>query len=341
MADDVDVNAGAAAGADPAALAGSDASKPDAGAQAGAGGQDKGGGREDTILGSEAAGGASEPAGGAAADDKGAAQWPDDWRDRIVAKAPAADREKLSARLKRFASPDNVLRSLLELERKVSSSGLKATLPDNPTEDDLKAYREANGIPETPEGYDLAFPDTIETTDADKAALAEFTKHMHGANVPPAAAKAAFEFYTAQREKEAQAFGAAAHEATVNARAELKAEFGKDFGRNINVAKNFVGQFMDADTAEGLFSTTLADGTRLGDNPAFVRLLVNAGLATAGDDTLVAAEYGAAPGGSVEEQYKAALDLMKTDAKAYWSPEHQAKIEKLAAAVAKRRERAA
>jgi hypothetical protein len=334
MADENDVNAGADAGAEAAAV---DAGNAAVVGAEGAAKADEGA----TLLGGgDAVDGGSEPAGEADSKDA-SAQWPDDWRDRLVAKVPSAERDKLAARLKRFSSPDNVLKSLLELERKVSSSGLKATLPENPTDEDLKAYREANGIPEAPDGYGLAFPEGVDVTDADKAELASFQERMHEANIPPAAAKAAFEYYSELREKATQEFGAKAQEATVNARAELRAEFGKDFARNVNVAKNYIGQFMDSESAETLFSTGLADGTRLGDNPSFVRLLVNAGLATAGDDALVAAEYGSAPGGSVEEQYKAAVALMGTDPKAYWAEDHQAKVQKLAAAVAKRRTRAA
>lgn len=282
------------------------------------------------LAGTEGAAPAADPAA-----QPVTAEWPEDWRDRIVAKYPAADREKAKARLSRFQSPENVFRSYTDLERKVQSGMLKASLPEGATPDEVKAYRAANGIPEAPDGYGLAFPETLPVSETDKADLAAFAGMMHEQHAPPAVVKKAFESYLDLRTKAMQDFQAKAHEATISRRAELKAEYGPEFDRNIRLANNALSQHL-GDRAPELMQAQLSDGTRLGDHPDFVRFAVAAAMATADDATLIATEFGGG-GKSVEDQYREGLALLNTDPKAYWGETHQAKMAKLSAAMAKRR----
>ena len=259
--------------------------------------------------------------------------WRDDWREQIVAKLPAAEREKELTRLKRIQSPENLYRNTRELEKKLSSGQFKATLPEGATEAEVAEYRKANNIPDEPsaEKYGITFPQGYEPNDADKADVSDFLADMHKDNVPPAVVQKVWNKYIGIKEKAEQQLYEAAQQATIDYKAELKAEFGRDFDRNVRLGNAHLVQAVGEDQAKGFMAMTLADGTKLGDNPAFVRYIVAQALATADDAALATSESGDT-GKSVDGLYKAALDLKFTDSKRYHTPEHQAKLQKLAAA---------
>jgi hypothetical protein len=261
--------------------------------------------------------------------------WRDDWRDQLIAKLPADEREKEMKRLQRFQSPENVYKSMRELEKRVSSGMLKPTLAEGASEAEIAEYRKAYGIPDEPnaEKYGITFPQGYEPNDADKADVSDFLADMHKDNVPPAVVQKVWNKYLGIREKAEAELYQAAQAATINYKAELKAEYGRDFDKNVRLGNQHLVQAVGEDQAKEFMAMTLADGTKLGDNPAFVRYIVSQALATADDTALATSEFGDA-GKSVDDLYKAALDLKFTDSKRYHSPEHQAKLQKLAAAKA-------
>ena len=266
--------------------------------------------------------------------------WPEDWRDRFTRKAKTEDREKLGKRLARFASPDNILNGYLEMERRMSAGELKqAKLSENASEEDIAAYRKAWGIPETPEGYNIPLPEGF--SESDKADFGEFLGVAHKLNMPASQAQGIAQWYLELRDRADQQLYDAAAALTVDHRATLKAEYGRDFNRNIDIAKADLATVLGSpDSAEALVGLTLADATKLGDNPAFIRYAVAQALGKADETMLVASQYDAA-GKSLQEQYREALDLQATDRVKYHTPEHQDKLMKLSKAVHAQRSRAA
>lgn len=261
--------------------------------------------------------------------------WRDDWRDQLIAKLPADEREKEMKRLQRFQSPENVYKSMRELEKRVSSGMLKPTLAEGASEAEIAEYRKAYGIPDEPnaEKYGITFPQGYEPNDADNADVSDFLADMHKDNVPPAVVQKVWNKYLGIREKAEAELYQAAQAATINYKAELKAEYGRDFDKNVRLGNQHLVQAVGEDQAKEFMAMTLADGTKLGDNPAFVRYIVSQALATADDTALATSEFGDS-GKGIDDLYKAALDLKFTDPKKYNSPEHQAKLFKLAAAKA-------
>lgn len=293
--------------------AGADAGKPaeidPAAAGAGQGGASAASGADTALLNGTGAGG--DPGGNGGGDDGAAVEavWPDDWRDRIIAKLPAADREKERARLLRFGSPEGLYRSNRELEKKLSSGQLKQVLADDATPEEVAAYRKAAGIPDAPDGYGLAYPEEAgPVDDRIKSMVAAFQADAHAKNMPPEMAKAAFDSYLKLEAKALQERHDAAQEKIVAAQAELRAEYGKDFKRNTTIADRFISQYA-GEAGKGLMQIELADGTALGNNPDFIRFAVNAGLATADDDTLVVAPGGG--GVASETRYREIMTNLK------------------------------
>jgi hypothetical protein len=244
--------------------------------------------------------------------------------------------DKLLGQLKRFASPKNVFKSYVELRQKVSAGQLKAALPDNPSEDEVAAYRAAIGVPDDPAEYGLAFPEGTTPDEAQVAELNSWATAMNRAHAPPQFVKAAFSEYMRIAAENAQKQYESAQERRVQQIAEIRSEYGRDYQKNVNIANRFASTHL-GDNAPELMSAKLADGTFLGDNPTFVRLLVNAGLATEGDVGMILAES-AGGGKSIDDQYEEALALRQTDSSKYYSKEHQDKLMKLKTAQIARRQ---
>ena len=118
------------------------------------------------------------------------ATWPEDWRDKF-----AGDDEKLLGRLKRFAGPENVVKSWLNAEKKISSGQMRFDLPENPTDEDLASYREANGIPGDWTEYSTDLPEGVVFGDEDKAVIDAFLESAHGANMPQEYVTPALQWY--------------------------------------------------------------------------------------------------------------------------------------------------
>ena len=125
--------------------------------------------------------GDNSPAAAAAAASE-PVPWREDWREALAGKD-----EKELARLKRFASIENLHKSYREMEKRLSAARAVPTLPENATEEQVAEYRKAIGVPETPEGYGLKFADELKPTETDNELLNGFASHMHGRNQTPAA----------------------------------------------------------------------------------------------------------------------------------------------------------
>ena len=267
---------------------------------------------------------AKEPAT-AAVDPK----WREDWREAL-----AGDDEKLLGKLKRYQSVDNVFKAYTELERKVSAGALKTTLPENPTEQDIAQYRKSWGVPETPEGYGIEIPEAAQMSEPEKANISKFLADMHGVHAPASVVNKAMESYFAIREAEYADLAEVAQNLTMDNKATIKAEWGKDYDSNVNLVNAEVLETLGSEQAQALPALTLADGTKLGDNPLFLRYVAAKARASLPEGVLAMSDLGVT-GSNVEIEYQKALNLRFEDPTLYHSEAHQAKLLRLAAANAK------
>ncbi|MFK7944566.1 MAG: hypothetical protein AB8B85_16855, partial [Paracoccaceae bacterium] len=137
--------------------------------------------------------------GDGGADDKpvaAPADWPEDWRTKL-----AGDDEKLQKRLDRMSSPADVLKSWRALEQKQSTGEMKATLPENATDEQVAEYREANGIPAEPKGYLDKLPDGLVIGENDEEIVNGFLDKAHGMNADPEFVGQAIDWFYGEQER--------------------------------------------------------------------------------------------------------------------------------------------
>ena len=288
------------------------------------------------------AGGAGDPpAGGTppastppAGDGKGGeGYWPADWRD-TVSKGDA----KILARMGRYASPAAAMEALVAAQNRISAGELKPVLGKNATPEQVKEYREALGIPETPDKYDLGKDIKIEGMDP--TLLGEVLKEAHESNQTPDQVKATLKAWSkiSQSVKEQQ------YESDVNIQKTsedaLRAEWGTEYRRNINIIHGMLDGAASPGLKDAIMGGRLADGTPIGSSPDALKFLV--GLALIQNPTgVVVPGSEANPMKGVEEELAKIDQTMKTNRTTYNKDEKmQARYRELLVAKEKLKPRA-
>lgn len=252
---------GAAAGGGVAAAA------ADGGAAAAAGGAADAGGAGAAADGKDAAGegkGAAAGDAGKAGETKGF--WNDTWRERL-----AGDDPKALAQLARYASPEDVWRKARSLEQKLSSGEYRPVLPKDAKPEDVKAFREAHGIPEKPEGYDLK---GVKFDESDKPMIDVMLKAAHASNQTSEQVKATVQTWAAVKK------AAIDHQATADKKVEedaeetLRAEWGGEYKRNMNLFRSALDRSMPQDQIDNFLGGRLADGTPIGSAPQVIKAIL-------------------------------------------------------------------
>lgn len=223
---------------------------------------------------------ATPPAASATPPD---AVWPDDWRTQI-----AGDNAESLKTLERFTSPKAMYESYASLRQKMSSGELKPNtqFPEKGTPEEQNAWRQANGLPESPEKYDLTLKDGLVIGEEDKPVIDDFLKAAHAAHTPPGAVKAAVQWYfnTVKQQQEAQA-ESDRQDKQANDDA-LRSEWGNEYRPNLNRIHGLL------DTApqgvkDELLGGRLANGKAIGNSPEVLRWLASLAIQINPATTLV------------------------------------------------------
>lgn len=241
----------------------------------------------------EAAGEAGKETNGAAANGEAAkpeAYWKDDWRDQVAKHVAAGDDKtykKELARLGRIADPSGLYGMYRELEGKFTSGNLAKIPGKDATEDEVKAFRKAQGVPEKADDYfeNLELDNGAKLGDMDMPVAKEFAAKMHEIGAPPAIMKQAFNWYLERQESEAAQVDQADDTHRKDAEVALKEEFGASFERKTNAIPSLFAQApggLDVSNPNALISRFLGgrttDGRLIGNDPDMVKFLSSLAL---------------------------------------------------------------
>lgn len=272
----------------------------------------------------------ADPAAAPAADPKG--YWPEDWR-KTVSKEDA----KTLARLERYASPEAALHALIAAQNRIAAGELKPVLGKNATPEQVAEYRQALGIPETADKYDLGKDAAGIPADA----LAEILKEAHATHQTPEQVKATLR---AQRSV-IQGITSARAEADIKAQTDgedaLRAEWGPEFRRNISLIHGMLDGAASPALKEAILGGRLADGTPIGSSPEALKFLVGLALIQNPTGVVVPGSDGNQMQG-VEDEITKIETTMRTNRAAYNKDEKlQLRYRELLGAREKMRPRAA
>lgn len=209
--------------------------------------------------------------------------WPDTWREMYAGE----DKGKL-AKLSRYASPTAAFDAMISAQNKISSGEYKQIqdFPMNGSEEEQKAWREENGIPEAPDKYNLEFDDGLVIGEEDKPIIDDFLSAAHQANMPPSLAKAAIQWYYSSQEKQAESRYEADNEAQELGEDELRSEWGEEYKANLNRIHGLLDTAPEG-VKDKIMNSRLQDGTPLASDPNTLRFLVDLALQINPATTLV------------------------------------------------------
>ena len=197
--------------------------------------------------------------------------WPDDWRETV-----SKEDGKTLARLQRYASPDAALAALIAAQNRISAGELKPVLGKNPTADQVAEYRASLGIPETADKYDLG--KDVKIADTEKALMGKLFEAAHGSNQTPDQVKATLKAWRGIQSEVAEAQAKNDTERKTTAEDSLRAEWGPEYRRNLNLINGLLDGAGSPEVVGKLLDSRLPGGTRFGDSPEVLRLLVGLAL---------------------------------------------------------------
>ena len=187
----------------------------------------------------------------------------DDWA-ATRSKIAGAD-EKLLKQLSRYGSLDEAVKAGVEAQKKLAGTRSVAKPGKDATDAEKAAYREANGIPESADKYDLQLPAGLVIGDADKPFLDAFLKTAHDNNLTPEQVNAAANSHFALLEQQVQARNARDEETKVAANEALTEAWGSERDLNLNLIHGLLDT-APAGVKEQLLGARMSDGTPFGNS---------------------------------------------------------------------------
>jgi hypothetical protein len=231
-----------------------------------------------------------------------------DWRVEL-----AGEDEKLGKFLGKF--PDlKALASDAKSNRDKLMQRAAAKLPENPTDEELAAYRAEHGIPDKPDGYLDQLPSGLVVGDDDRPAVDAFLAEMHAINAPKPAVDAALSaYYKIAEEQQAVEVDriAEAKEASINT---LRDEWGADYKRNVNATDAYLST-LPPEVAEA-FDGVAPDGIPLKNNAAVIQWLAGIALEANPLNTVVPG-HGSNQASAVADEIAAIEKRMREDRPGY------------------------
>jgi hypothetical protein len=276
------------------------------------------GGADDTVdTTTDAPADTTTPPAAAAADTTPAAKeepagdWAPDWRSKI---SPDAKHQKT---LERFDSPKSMFESYMALRQKLDSGELKpvSEYPADGKPEQQAEWRKAHGIPDAPEGYELAFDDGLVIGEHDKPIVEGFLKAAHESNASPEQVNKIMHWYYEEQERMLSAQEEKDSTFLRESEDVLRAEWGGDFRANINMIRGLVDT-MPADVKDLFVNARLGDGNALLNHPDMARwLAMNA--RTINPVATVVPGAGANIAGAIDDEITTIEKTMRENRKAY------------------------
>lgn len=253
----------------------------------------------------EAANEAEVVNGAAPAEAEGA-----DWRTDL-----AGEDDKLGKFLGKFPSLKDLAKAAKTANDKLlQRAGSK--LPENPTDEEMAAYRTEHGIPDAPEGYLEKLSNGLVVGEDDRPAVDTFLSDMHAINAPKATVDAALQAYykivEAQQEAEIGRI-AAAKEEGIQA---LRDEWGPDYKRNLNAVGAYLAT-LPPPVAEALSGGIDASGLPLASNPHVIQWIATQALEANPLNTVVPG-HGASQASAVADEIAKWEGMMGDKQSEYW-----------------------
>ena len=183
------------------------------------------------------------------------------------------------------------------------------------TPDDWNEVYARLGRPADAESYELPAPENFE---ADPEMTSWYKQMAHDIGLNPTQAAKLYQSYNEFVSSQEQSMGVDLEQYTAQVESDLRRECGQAFEDRLAQGHGVVTQFGNPE----LMEVTLSDGTRLGDNPDFIRLMGEVGnfiQERVGEDTL---EGVRTSGGITPDAAREKLAELRAPGGPFWDARH-------------------
>jgi hypothetical protein len=245
------------------------------------------------------------------------------WRDEY-----AGDDDKFKSTLERFSTPADMGNAFREAQGKIRSGQFRDAPGEGATDEDVAAFRAANGIPAEAAGYMDNLPDGLVIGDEDREIMGDFMGVLHDMNVDPKVGHAVIGWYNnfaEQQQDQLADMDADHHQATED---QLREQWGGDYRANINLIGSLIDSTFGAEYKEVILNARDPDGRAIMNIPGVLE-----GLAELSRKVNPIAQI-AAPGGDPAQTLNSEIGelekYMREDRKGYNNDEPaQARLRQL------------
>lgn len=266
----------------------------------------------------------------------------DNWRDQIASGLPADQQDKAKKFLAARQSPYDVLRTGMAADQKISELMRdRVRIPTGDGKDDPKEvelYRKARGVPSEPKDYKVAVPEEFgQLTSLDEGLRDEFLGGAHKLNWGQKDVDYAIQTHFAIQRTLAAQTAKRALESSQRAQDDLRVEFGKEYRGNVELVNRMFAEGLarhgmeDGEERLNFFSKRFADGTAVGEHPAFVKMMVEIARERADSGALLMGESSDGGGQDLDKREKEIMAMMHSDPKEYQSAEIQKELQNIIA----------
>lgn len=239
------------------------------------------------------------------------------WRDSLPEEL------KTNASLEKFSDVSTLAKSYINAESMIGKD--KMVVPGaNTTEEEWSDIYNKLGRPSDPNGYELK-AELAEGEPIDEQLMSSFKETAHKHGLSPAQAQGLLDYYNSISNQSLVDLENNAVLAQEQSQRELREEWGRSYDDNLNKASNVGKQFF----GEDVFGLQMADGSKLGDNPALIKGLSK--MASVVSEDVFAGDKDAAASNSNMQQQ---INELTAPNGPYWNkmdPQHDATVQKVLA----------
>lgn len=184
------------------------------------------------------------------------------WRDDF-----AGDDDKFKSTLERFNTPADMGNAYREAQGLIRSGSSRTPPAEGADEADVKAFREANGIPLEASGYMDNLPDGLVVGEEDREIMGDFMGVLHGMNVDPKVGHAVIDWYnnfTEQAQDDLADNDSSHHQETED---QLRQSWGGDYRANINLIGALIDSTFGSEHKEVILNARDPDGRAIMNIP--------------------------------------------------------------------------
>lgn len=194
---------------------------------------------------------------------------PEDWRNQILTKAGFEEGEgfdKAMKQLDRVSDFGVLAKNYLSAQDKIRSGEISNGLPEDPTDEQMADYREAHGIPQSPEEYTLNLEEGLELGEGDEEVMKDVYQIAHANNVSP---EVISDITNAMLKHEQGKMDTRISQDGIDQQLtdkQLKETWAGDFKTNLNMVKGLINQ-LPATVKEQFESARMPDGKAVFNSP--------------------------------------------------------------------------